>query len=240
MDFVERQPLTTFPGGRLGLAEAVGDLLARVRATPPFHHYVAYPELVGRLWAWVCQTGLFAPGTLDPCTERFAQVREVYSWAATDSVSGHNDPVPGNILFDGQRLWLVDWESAYRNDPLVDTAIAIDNLAASPELETALVRASWGRSLDGNAYQRLAKVRALTRLYYAGVLLSASFAHSGALGDRDLLAPTIEELRRDLLDGRVAPTDPMMAHVLGKMYLAAFLMDVVPPPLDLRVLTEAS
>ena len=28
-----------------------------------------------------------------------------------------------NILFDGERLWLIDWESAHRNNPPVDAAI---------------------------------------------------------------------------------------------------------------------
>jgi thiamine kinase-like enzyme len=41
-------------------------------------------------------------------------------------VSSHNDSIPSNILFDGDRLWLIDWESAYRNDPLVDVAIVLD------------------------------------------------------------------------------------------------------------------
>jgi hypothetical protein len=40
-------------------------------------------------------------------------------------VSSHNDPVPANILFDGRRPWLIDWEWAYRNDPLVDVAIVL-------------------------------------------------------------------------------------------------------------------
>ena len=62
-----------------------------------------------RLWRWVCQTGLFAPGALDPRTEHLARLRETYVWDTTASVSRHNDPVPRNVLFDGQRLWMIDW-----------------------------------------------------------------------------------------------------------------------------------
>lgn len=35
-------------------------------------------------------------------------------WGEARSVSSHNDTLPANILFDGKRLWMIDWESAYR------------------------------------------------------------------------------------------------------------------------------
>jgi len=93
-----------------------------------------------RLWAYVCRTGLFAPGALDPYTERLERIREAYLWVPTISVSSHNDPVPRNVLFDGERLWLIDWESAYRNDPLVDVAIALDRFG--PGAHPRLLRGS--------------------------------------------------------------------------------------------------
>ena len=70
MDFVKERPLSTFPGGPPALAGAIGKLLGGVQETPSFPRFLAYPEMVGRLWAWVCGTGLFAPGVLDPCTKR--------------------------------------------------------------------------------------------------------------------------------------------------------------------------
>ena len=67
-------------------------------------------------------SGLFAPGLLDRHQKGFERIREAYPWDAAALVSSHNDPNPANILFDGERLWLIDWETAYRNDPLVDVA----------------------------------------------------------------------------------------------------------------------
>ncbi len=107
MDFVEKKPLSDFPRGPAGLAQAMGELLHRVQATPSFPQFVEYPDIVGSLWAWVCQTGLFAPGVLDPYTERLASIRKAYTWDSANLVSSHNDPVPSNILFDGKRLWLI-------------------------------------------------------------------------------------------------------------------------------------
>ena len=42
-----------------------------------------------------------------------------------DLVFGHNDLLPANLLDDGSRMWLVDWDYAGWNSPLFD-------LAASP------------------------------------------------------------------------------------------------------------
>ncbi len=231
-DFVEERPLNTFPGGLPALAGAVGALVADVQATLPFSSFIEYPEMVGRLWRWVCQTGLFAPGVLDPCTEHFDRICTGYVWDTADSVSSHNDPVPGNILFDGSRLWLIDWESAYRNDPLVDVAITLDSFARSPELERVLVRACIRREPDASVLDRLTNVRALTRLYYAGVFLSASAAFSGPLAEPVLSAPDPAAFRRALCDGQVAVGSPEALHALGKIYLACFMTGNVPPGLD--------
>jgi len=147
-------------------------------------------------------------------------------------VSSHNDPVPNNILFDGKRLWLIDWESAYRNDPLVDVAIVLDSLARSPELQDVLLRAWLGRAADEAVRARLLLVRALTRLYYAGVLLSASALTPRAMPDNDLSAPTVAEFELAARDGRVKPGAPETKHVLGKMFLASFFSGVAPPGFD--------
>jgi aminoglycoside phosphotransferase (APT) family kinase protein len=229
MDFIEQRPLQSYPGGQRALAQALGELLSRVQATPVFPYFVHYPDIVARLFAHVCRTGLFAPGMLDRYVERLEVVREAYDTGSTGLLSSHNDSIPSNILFDGERLWLIDWESAYRNDPLVDVAIMLDNLARSRELEEVLLGAWHGRSPDEGLRARLEVVRALTRLYYAGVLLSASAAACWVSGDRDLSALTADDFEQSIRSGRLKPGAPETKHVLGKMFLASFLSGASPP-----------
>ena len=229
MDFIEEQPLSAFPGASQALAQAIGELLARVQRTPSFPRFVQYPDMVSRLWAWVCQTGLFAPGVLDPCTEHLQRVCETYEGDAADSVSSHNDPVPRNILFDGRRLWLIDWESAYANDPLVDVAILLDSFAQSTELEAVLLRSWLGRAPDEGLLARLPLVQALTRLYYAGVFLSAAEAALGPLAETGLCAPSVVAFRRAVTAGELEPEAPETKLILGKLYVASFLTGDRPP-----------
>lgn len=228
MDFVDQKPHADFPGGPAAMAEAVGELCGRVRSTKHFPRFIDYPEMVGRLWNWVCQTGLFVDGVLDVASARFADIRRSYVWE-NGLTSSHNDVVPGNILFDGSRLWCIDWESAYLNDPLVDLAIALDNFAQTPALENILIR-SWekGRS-EHLVPDRLAQVRSLTRLYYAGVFFSGAAA-AGIAGDGEASARSVADVMADIRSGLVEPRSPTVKNALGKLYLDAFMTGTVAPP----------
>jgi hypothetical protein len=232
IDFIEHQPLKTYPGGPRALAQALGELFSRVQATPLFPYYVNYADIVARLFAHVRRTGLFAAGVLDAHGERLELIRQAYDAGASMLVSSHNDPTPNNILFDGERLWLIDWESACRNDPLVDAAIVLDQFAPTQELEHVLLTAWFGRAPDEALRARLAPVRALTQLFYAGVMLSASAAASLVKDDTDLSAPTSEQFRLAIDEGRLKRHAVETRYILGKMYLASFLSGVAAPKIE--------
>lgn len=229
IDFIEQRSLSAFPGGPLALATALGELLKRLQSTSVFPYFVDYPDIVARLWAHVCRTGLFAPGVLDSANERLGEIRATYAWDRDQSVSSHNDSIPSNILFDGTRLWLVDWESAYRNDPLVDVAIVSDNLARTPEEEEALLLAWLGRAPDQALRARLKLVRALTRLYYAGVLFSASATFPRGAPDTEIAALSLAAFGEAVGSGKLKPGAAETKHVLGKMFLASFLHGAPTP-----------
>jgi Phosphotransferase enzyme family len=208
----------------------LGELLKRLQDAPVFPHFVDYPDIVSRLFAHVRRTGLFAAGLLDRHVEHLERITERYTSGLQGLVSSHNDLHPGNVLFDGQRLWLIDWESAYRNDSLVDAAVTIDSFAFSPELEDAFLQAWLGHAPDQGFRERMTTVKALTRLYYAGVFLSGSAAaRGGAAPDTDLSVPTVAEFMQSSREGRLKPGTPEIWHVLGKMYLASFLSGEAVP-----------
>lgn len=226
-DFVVQRPLADYPGGQGALARAVAEMIRRVQAAPAFPDFTDYSALVSRLFAHVRRTGLFADGLLDAHAERLARLQESDPADPAQAVSAHNDLNARNVLFDGERLWLIDWESAYRNDPLVDVAIALDNFAIEPGLEEDMLRAWLGRAPRPEVLQRLKVVRALTRLYYAGVLLSASATRPRSAPDRDLNAPDVTQF---LAMPMQTMTLSARVHLAGKVYLASFLSgDAVPP-----------
>jgi thiamine kinase-like enzyme len=54
-------------------------------------------------------------------------------------VFGHNDLLAANLIDDGDRLWLVDWEYAGFNSPLFDLGGLASNNELSPALEDRLL-----------------------------------------------------------------------------------------------------
>jgi thiamine kinase-like enzyme len=65
-----------------------------------------------------------------------------------DFVFGHNDLLPTNLIDDGRRIWLIDWDYAGFNTPLFDLA----NLASNADFDRAqeewLLTAYFGRAPD--------------------------------------------------------------------------------------------
>jgi len=52
----------------------------------------------------------------------------------------HNDLLPANLIDDGARLWLLDWEYAGLNAPLFDAANLATNAGLDPAAEDELLR----------------------------------------------------------------------------------------------------
>jgi tRNA A-37 threonylcarbamoyl transferase component Bud32 len=223
MEFVPSRSLTEYVGGPAKLAHALGDLIARLQATRTFPQLYDYPLIVGRMFGFVRSSGLFADGLLDPHFAAFERIRQACPWDASTLVSSHNDPNPRNIIFDGERLWLIDWETAYRNDPLVDVAILMENFGSTQELRDALLHGWLGRLPDRRVRARLTLIRQLTRLYYAGILLSRAAAAKPSVPDADLRAPSEAEFRAAIARGELTLAAPETLYVLGKMLLAAFM-----------------
>jgi aminoglycoside phosphotransferase (APT) family kinase protein len=228
MDFVVQRPLDQHPDGPHGLAKALGKLAANLQATPPFPVLGDFRTFIERMLGYL--NTAFAPGLLEPHREVFARIREAYPWDAASHVSSHNDPNPRNILFDGERLWLIDWETAYRNDGLTDVAILVENHATSPVLEEVLLREWLGREPGRGIRARVRLMRQMTRLYYSGLLLFAAGKPTTAIAD--LGAPTPDEFRRMLATGQLKGTSPETLTVLCKMLLAGFLAGANAPDFE--------
>jgi aminoglycoside phosphotransferase (APT) family kinase protein len=228
MAFVEGRPFDDFPGGPAALARALGVLEARLQATPIFPAVADYPSIIGVLLDRLQKTGLYG-ALLDPHRDGFERLRAAYPWDEAQLVSSHNDSHPANILFDGERLWLIDWETAYRNDPVVDLAIMTMYQANTPELQEALLQAWRGRPSDPVLRARMYLMRQLVKLFY-GCANGLNLAlRRPDLVETDLSAPTPAEFAAAIGDGRLILNSPEAQRIGGKVALRTFLEGVVSP-----------
>jgi len=224
MDFLTQRPLDEYPGGPPALCRDVSRLLRRLQESPAFPApRASYSDLVGRLLSFVEASPVFANGLLGPHRAGFMRIREAYPWDAATLVSSHNDPNPRNILFDGERLWLIDWEASSCNDPLTDVAIVSLELAATPELREVLLRSWLGREPDRATRARFLLMRQLARLYFACVIFAQFAERHRAEPDTDLKALSALEFVTAIEQGRLRIGSSELLYTWGKMFLAGFL-----------------
>jgi aminoglycoside phosphotransferase (APT) family kinase protein len=240
MDFIEARPLAEHPGGREAVVRELGGLIARIQACAPFPMLGDGRDTLQQLLAGLAASGLFAPGLLDPHAEALARLRAVRPWNAAALVPSHNDPNPRNLISDGARLWLVDWELACQNDPLFDLAIVSIELAETPALQAALLTSARGGAPDAAQLAELGVVRLLARLFYGCVALEAFSSPLGGSGPQgrwgprtprtSLAAPTSAEFVAAVATGRLGADHPEeTAFAFGLMSLRAFLDGVAAP-----------
>ena len=67
---------------------------------------------------------------------------------AVTIVFGHNDLLAANLLDDGARLWLIDWDYAGFNSPLFDLANLASNNELTPDLESTLLESYFGKPVS--------------------------------------------------------------------------------------------
>ena len=81
-----------------------------------------------------------------------------------DIVFGHNDLLPANILDDGNRLWLIDWEYAGFNTPLFDLGGLASNNGLDKHTERWMLEQYFGEAPDDNLWRRYTAMKCASLL----------------------------------------------------------------------------
>lgn len=165
MDFIDAQPIGPYlRDGDAGLVQLAG-LFRKLHEGPAFPPVMPVAEIVQQ-----AHRGLAGSGAASPWSPAFVEAAaEIHSALAghIHPASCHLDPNPSNILFDGERLWLVDWGLAGLGDPFMDLA-GIGIFAASlGERRRALVSAYLGSAPLPRDEAHLYLARALALMLYA-------------------------------------------------------------------------
>ncbi|MEO5800553.1 MAG: phosphotransferase [Gemmatimonadales bacterium] len=100
---------------------SLGAMLRRLHDGPPGPQFLDVMQCIDQSQQVIESAGQRVPVLMAKYLERFAEVRSAIVPHMTLGAS-HNDLNPGNLLFDGARLWIIDWESAWQNDPMQDVA----------------------------------------------------------------------------------------------------------------------
>jgi hypothetical protein len=133
--------------------------------------------------------------------ERYAAVTSVYPHDS-DMVSCHNDLKPENILFDGDRVWLVDWEAAFLNDRYFDLAIVANFVVTNEAEEEAYLRAYFGEPAGEYRLARFYLMR--QTMHLLGTVVFMLFGSGGKPVDPDATAPGFRDFHDRIWAGEVS------------------------------------
>lgn len=160
LDFIDARPLTAEEVRAPANRDRLAALVRRCHREIPRHFRGPAPLF------WVFQVVRDYGHTLGglPPDLAAAALRLEAATGPVELVFGHNDLLPANLLDDGARLWLVDWEYAGFNTPLFDLGGLASNAGMDAEATAALLEAYFGRPPDPPLLRRQAAMTAASLL----------------------------------------------------------------------------
>jgi thiamine kinase-like enzyme len=196
MRFVEGRPLTAEDVRDPKTLPRVVDLVRRCHTEVPRHlrgpALMFWPFHVLRDYAATLREGMSRwLAELPRLTAVAARVEGMLG--PVDVVFGHNDLLPSNLIDDGMRLWLIDWDYAGFSTPLFDLANLSTNAALDPDEERRLLALYFGAEPDARLSRVFEGMRCVSLLREVMWSMVAEI-HSAI--DFDFPAYTAEQLAR--------------------------------------------
>jgi aminoglycoside phosphotransferase (APT) family kinase protein len=148
---------------------------------------------------------------------RYQQVAAVYSRLDSNMAPGHNDLFkPDNILFDGKRLWLVDWEAAFQNDRYADLAVVANMIVTSEPDETLYLQEYFGAPPNEYQRARFYLMKQLAHMFYAMAFLPLE--SSGNPIDRGEPLPPYSDFQRRFWTREVTLASNQAKAMYGRVH----------------------
>lgn len=220
MDLVAAEPLADHHGGREGLLVELARAARLLHETPPFAPVVDYLDGMDTLIGHFRAAGLSSPAAVE-LFARYAAFRQTWRTPASDLVSSHNDLNPGNVIYDGRRLWLIDWDAAFLADRYVDLASLANWFGHGPADDDLLLATYFGAPPGVAQRARLSLMRLVNDLFY-GVMFTLSAAALRTPADLGA-APPFAEQRAALASGALDMSQARVRLTYGASLLARAL-----------------
>ncbi len=224
--FVEAQPL---PPGET-LISPLAEMIKTIHATPSFPPLVNFLDGVDLFIGNYRATGLLPESATEEHFRYYAQIQQAYPRHDPDLVSSHNDLNRGNLLYDGRKLWVIDWEAAFLNDRYVDLAIVGKAFAPDAAREDRFLRAYFGAALDDYRRARYFLMVQITHFYYGLILLNmvagAGARAGGFVADPGMETPSMGAFHQQIGTGTISLQTLDNQLLYGKIMLNEALQNM--------------
>jgi len=143
-------------------------------------------------------------------------VAKVYPRNEAELVSSHNDLKPENVLFDGERVWLVDWEASFLNDRYADLSVVANFMVTREAEEEAYLRSYFGKAAGDYRLARFYLMRQVLHMFYAMVFVL--IGSSGKPIEANAKAPEFRGFHDAIWAGGVSLASPERKLEYGRVH----------------------
>ena len=169
---------------------------------------------------------------------RYEQLCAAYPRVDADMVSCHNDLKPENVVFDGERVWLLNWQAAFVNDRYFDLAIVANFVVTTEAEERKYLEQYFGRPAGDYELARFFLMRQVMHLFYAAVFLLLGSAGKSIIMPETL--PSFTELHQRIwtYGSNLADNDFKIAY--GTVHWERLLENLLQPRFDeaIRIVSD--
>jgi len=146
-------------------------LLQRLHSLSPFPFRVSYLDAADGFIKKFQASNILPEQMTAELFRQYEKILRVYPRNPEDQVACHNDLKPENILFDGNKVWLIDWEAAFLNDRYLDLAIVGNFVVTNAAEEKEYLGAYFGERLHEYHHARFFLMSQLLHVFYFSYFL---------------------------------------------------------------------
>jgi phosphotransferase family enzyme len=187
-------------GGRRARLSSLARTVALLHEAPLFPPFMSFFDAMDFLIGSLETSGVIPASSCRELAAGYRAIAALYPRSDAELVSSHNDLNPSNVLFEGNRAWLIDWELAFAADRFVDLAALLNFFAIEPGDDEVLLLAYFADGLTPVHRARAFLMQQVNRIYYAAMLLQMAVMAKPdfRLSDADLNTRSFRDVRPNL------------------------------------------
>lgn len=159
------------------------------------------------------------------------QLTAAYAPPDADMVPSHNDLFkPDNMIFDSNRLCLVDWEAAFQNDRYADLAVVANMVVTNEREEKTYLHEYFGAPASEYQEARFYLMKQVAHIFYAMAFLTMGSA--GKPIDWSEPIPAYCDFQRRFWAREVALNDNHEKEIFGRIHWNEAVHNMRQPRFD--------
>ncbi len=219
-DFVNSKPIrSVFTPDRLinqlaGVVKAIHKIPSHTGGKDLF-------ETVDALIERFKKSNILSGTIFNECFKYYEKIKHAYPRQDEDKVLSHNDLNPNNILCDGEKVWIIDWDEAYLNDRYVDLANLANFFIHSEEQEIEFLNVYFDYMVDDHKMARFYLIRQVCRIVYAMLMFQLAMQNkpAGYLHSQEMQGIDLKTFGALMTEGKLSLTNYEGQLFYGKALL---------------------